>query len=66
MAWKDHNAHEFTGYVHEYIYRKRLAGIGCTSSYDSMPWLKAEIFVQIDSVLDEINAEETKKARKKG
>ena len=40
--------------------------IGLHGSYDSLPYLKAEIFVHIDSVIDEIQAEETKKARKKG
>jgi len=42
-----------------------LNGIGFHSSFDDLPYLKSDIFVVIDSTLDEIKVEDAKKQAKK-
>jgi len=48
-------------YVMEYIARSRLVKLGFTSDFDSLPYIKTEIFCAIDATIDNIKAEEAKK-----
>ncbi len=66
-VWGDvENTYEYSSYVYEYMQRSRLKRAGFYSSYDSLPWLKADMFLIIDATIDKIHAEESKgKATKK-
>ena len=45
--------------------RCRLKRVGFTSSFDSLPYIKAHIFMAMDAKRDELEEAEAKKRRKK-
>lgn len=54
-----------TPYIGEFFMRQRLARLGYTSSFDDLDSVTAEIFIAIDSYIEELKASEMKKAHKK-
>jgi len=45
------------------LLRRRLKRIGFTSSFDSLPYVKADIFLTIDETVDKMQSEEMKKKK---
>jgi hypothetical protein len=52
-------------YVAEYFARRKLKSLGFVSSFDSLSYLKTEIFLAIDETVEKIQLEEMKKNLKK-
>ena len=50
-----------TPFVAEYMMRRRLKRIGFTSSFDDLPYIKAEMFTMIDSKVEILQEKERKK-----
>jgi len=63
--WGDTQNHEMFPYVAEYFARRKLKRLGFMSSFESLSYLKTEIFLAIDQTVDTIQAEEMKKSIKK-
>lgn len=56
---------EATPYVGEYFMRKRLAKLGFTSSFNELDSMTADVFMAIDSYIEELKAKEMAKQTKK-
>jgi hypothetical protein len=52
-------------YVAEYFARRKLKSLGFVSSFESLSYLKTEIFLAIDETVEKIQLEEMKKNLKK-
>jgi len=63
--WGDTQNHEMFPFVAEYFARRKLRSLGFVSSFDSLSYLKTEIFLAIDQTVEKIQAEEMKKSLKK-
>lgn len=62
IFWGDtNNEYDFSSYVSEYIVRKRMKRIGLVSSFDSMPYVKTNIFTTIDTMVDKLQSEAASK-----
>jgi hypothetical protein len=51
--------------VDEYIDRKRMARLGFTSSLESLPAWKVDVFTAIDVRVEELQKRDTDKVKKK-
>lgn len=65
MFHKDPIAHKFDSFSAEYLMRTRLKRVGFVSSFDDLPYIKAEIFMAMDIKRDELEQAEMKRKRKK-
>jgi len=52
-------------FVAEYFARRKLKRLGFTSTFESLSYIKTEIFLAIDQTVDTIQAEEMRKSLKK-
>lgn len=65
VYYKDPMPHDFDCFASEYLSRCRLKRVGFTSSFDDLPYIKADIFVAMDVKRDELEQAETKRKRNK-
>lgn len=56
---------ESAPFIAEFFARSRLAKLGFTSSLDDLDSVTAEVFMAIDSEIENIKADEMKKASKR-
>lgn len=68
-SWKmksSSNTHPLSGiYIMEYITRMRLKTLGFTDNLDDLDCITAEALLVIDGAVEQLKAEEMKKAAKK-